>query len=330
MIILIDNENYMIRLCKNDPDIYGFHPSFPNWKEIVKFLSDTNHMVVLSGEEQEQWLDENNIYYVHVESKPKESFETFKRRMYRQIEENKEFIQNSLSFGTLVYAEKVNGERGTVDTANVLEVWRLNEDDRYHFALSLPTDLDNIELALRIESIASRFQEWRGTEHSDDEERKALTNLLLNVIAGNDFNIYTADTMEEVYGQLIFIAESCVAGVISAEDICADKDESPIKAHYDDMDSTDGLDWFIADLAKGKEDQEDEVEDDEVEYEEEEDDDAEEEDDDVEVHSMSIELEDNNGKVSCKVNGKEVSEDELKDMLADSLAELLDAISQNR
>lgn len=320
MIILIDNENYMIRLCENDPDIYGFRPSFPNWKEIVKFLSDTNHMVVLSGEEQEQWLDENNIYYVHVEKKAKENFENFKKRMYRQIEENKEFIQNSLSFGTLIYAEKVDGERGTVDTANVLEVWRLNEDDRYHFALSLPTDLGNTELALRIESIASRFQEWRGTEHSNDEERKALTNLLLNVLAGNDFNIYTADSMEEVYGQLMLIAESCVAGIISSEDIYKDTEESPITSCYDDMESTDGLDWFIADLVKGKENQEDEVKDEEVEN----------KDDDVEVHSMSVELTDDNGKISCKVNGKEVSEDELKAMLADSIAELLDVIFQNR
>ena len=125
MIVLIDNENYMIRLCKDTPDIHGFHPSFPNWKNLVKFLSDAGDMVVLSGEEQEQWLDENNIYYIHVEAKPKESFETFKRRMYRQIKENQEYVESSMSFGKLVYALKKDSyEKGTVNSDNVIEVWR--------------------------------------------------------------------------------------------------------------------------------------------------------------------------------------------------------------
>lgn len=97
MIILIDNKNYMIRLCKDSPVIHGFDVTYPNWKGLAKFYSDIGETALLSGPEAESFLDENNIYYIHVEAKKKENFENFKRRMNRMIEENKEFIESSLS-----------------------------------------------------------------------------------------------------------------------------------------------------------------------------------------------------------------------------------------
>lgn len=210
MIILIDNENYMIRLCKNDPDIYGFHPSFPNWKEIVKFLSDTNHMVVLSGEEQEQWLDENNIYYVHVESKPKESFETFKRRMYRQIEENKEFIETSTSFGKLVFAlTKGSMEKGNVSTDNIVEIWRRNSDDKYSLRLDLPDNVSNHTYYLLVKCIKGIFKKSLGTT--------AAEGITVSELTSPEFNLFTSDTLPGMLYRLQILEDLFKNGYVNVD-----------------------------------------------------------------------------------------------------------------
>lgn len=138
MIILIDNKNYMIRYCQDEPEIHGFDTSFPNWQGYTKLLSDIGYTVVLSGKEAEDYLDENNIYYIHIENKAKENFVNFTKRLNKLIQENEEFLKVNTSYGKLVWGvtEQLT-EDATIDTDNLVEVWRLNEDNSYHITINI-------------------------------------------------------------------------------------------------------------------------------------------------------------------------------------------------
>ena len=116
MIILIDNKDYMIKLCKNSPDIHGFDTSFPCWHGFMKLYSDTGMMSVVSGKEAEEYLDKNNIYYVHIEDEG-ESYKEFLLKTIDALKDNEELekvlagkevvkynrITNGISFGVRDY-----------------------------------------------------------------------------------------------------------------------------------------------------------------------------------------------------------------------------------
>ena len=218
MIVLIDNENYMIRLCKDTPKIHGFHPSYPNWKNLVKLLNDMDEMVVLSGKEQEQWLDDNNIYYVHVEAKPKESFETFKKRMYRQIEENKEYIETSTSFGKLVFAlTKGNMVKGNVSTDNIVEVWRRNSDNKYSVRFDLPDNVSDHTYYLLVRVIRKIFEK---EVNCSSEDGKVTVDELVE----GSFNLFTADTLPGVAARMLVLEELFNNGYVK---VLPNEDEYP-------------------------------------------------------------------------------------------------------
>lgn len=208
MIILIDNENYMIRLCKDDPNIHGFHPSYPNWKAIVRFLSDIGEMVVLSGDEQEQWLDENAIYYVHVEKKPKENFENFKKRMYRQIEENKEYVETSTSYGKRVYSVEVRGR-------TTIEVWRMNDDNKYHIVLDIK-DNDNDTMADDVLAVSSEFFK---DVLKEKLEASAVWFYVTELLENHStvYDLLTANSLTEVYYNLLGISSLVRFGLYDVE-----------------------------------------------------------------------------------------------------------------
>ena len=231
MIVLIDNENYMIRLCKDDPNIHGFHPSFPNWKNLAKFLSDAGDMVVLSGDEQEEWLDENNIYYVHVEHKPKESFETFKKRMYRQIKENQEYVDSSMSFGKLVYAlTKDSYEKGSINSDNVIEVWRANSDDKYHLRLDLPDNISNHTYYLLVRIIRKRFE----ADTKCGEQMIGVSEL-----TSPSFNLFTADTLSGISVRLQVLEELFKNDRIDVPEMITNPDPREFLAACKALDDTD-------------------------------------------------------------------------------------------
>ena len=200
----------MIRLCKDTPDIHGFHPCYPNWQNYVKLLNDMDEMVVLSGKEQEEWLDANNIYYVHVESKPKESFETFKRRMYRQIEENKEYIETSTSFGKLVFAlTKSSMEKGNVSTDNIVEIWRRNSDNKYSLRLDLPDNVSDHTYYLLVKCIKGIFKESLGTT--------AAEGITISELTSPEFNLFTSDTLPGMLYRLQILEDLFKNGYVNVD-----------------------------------------------------------------------------------------------------------------
>lgn len=108
MIILVDNKNYMIRLCKDSKTIHGFDVTYPNWKGMTRLYSDMGFTVVLNGKEAEKWLDENNIYYIHMEFVKKESFKRFSKRLSRTLKEHEELLKKNNSTEKLIFGLSTN------------------------------------------------------------------------------------------------------------------------------------------------------------------------------------------------------------------------------
>lgn len=142
MIILIDNKNFMIRLCKDSEEYHGFDVSFPGWKELTKFLSDIGFTVLLSGPVAEKFLDDEGLYYIHVEHVAKESFFKFERRLNRLIKENQKYLDTSMSFGKLMFAIARDGSKGTIHSNNLMEIWRMNDDHRFY--INSDMDIDDL------------------------------------------------------------------------------------------------------------------------------------------------------------------------------------------
>ena len=154
MIILIDNKNYMIRYCQDEPEIHGFDVSYPNWQGWTKLLSDIGYTVVLSGKEAEDYLDANHIYYIHIENKAKENFVNFTKRLNKLIKENEEFLKVNTSYGKLVWGITAQlTDDATVDTENIVEVWRLNEDGEYHIFVDVDENMPRYALIAVLERI---------------------------------------------------------------------------------------------------------------------------------------------------------------------------------
>ena len=207
MIILIDNKNFMIRLCKDEPHIHGFDVTFPNWQGWMRLLSDMGETVVVSGLEAEEYLDDNNIYYVHVEYVAKESFLKFIRRLNRLVEENKEYIETSNSFAKLVFAVARDGEKGTLYTDNLAMIWRYNEDDRYYIDVNIDVDMlkhKRVSEALIVEQAVCE-------PYTDAEEIQELSDEVDELLYYLDTDAYetlfSADTFEEAKLNLLAICE---------------------------------------------------------------------------------------------------------------------------
>lgn len=209
MIILIDNKNFMIRYCKDEPRIHGFDTSFPCWQGWMRLLSDIGETVVVSGPEAEEYLDSHNIYYVHVEHVAKESFFKFERRLNRLVEENKEYIETSMSFGKLVFAVTKDGSRGTINTDNLLEIWRYNEDGMYYVDVNIDVNMlehKRVAEALVVEKAIAKLL------HAEDlESLEELSDIVDDVIYHLDADAYetlfTAETLHEAAINALAICE---------------------------------------------------------------------------------------------------------------------------
>ena len=196
MIVLVDNKNYMIRLCDGNPEVHGFDVSFPNWRGLMKLFSDVGYTVVMCGKEVEDYLDAQGIYYIHVEHKAKENFENFKKRMNRMIQENKEYVLKNLSFGRFVWGVTENlTTNATMDTLNVVEVWRLHEDNKYHIGVSLADGMPRYALIATLEKIEKLAVEAFNVDMDEVEE--------LFYSHPTEEELLTADTMEEMAINLV-------------------------------------------------------------------------------------------------------------------------------
>lgn len=105
MIILVDNLNFAIRLCEDPEDREHIFISteLPDWQAAMKINSDIGATVVVNGKVAEDYLDAENIYYIHVEQVAKESFVKFVRRMERMIIDNEEMINMNDSSEKLIF-----------------------------------------------------------------------------------------------------------------------------------------------------------------------------------------------------------------------------------
>ena len=139
MIILADNKNYAIRLCKESETEHFIETE--GAPETVfgamRLLSDICFTVVVSGTEAEEYLDENNIFYVHIETIKKENFERWTKRLSKLIEEEQELIEATNTSEKLIFALTEDMERGTFKTNNILEVTRDLKTDEYFVTLNL-------------------------------------------------------------------------------------------------------------------------------------------------------------------------------------------------
>lgn len=154
MIILVDNKDLMVKFCINAEDCHGFDTTFPCWKGWVRLLSDAGETVMVSGKGAEEFLDESNLFYIHVEDVEGEGLMAFTRRMCSLIEEHEEQLSTSTSYGKLVFAVNADGEMGKVGDDNLLEIWRLNETGRYHIIQSVDEGAskeERVAAALKVE-----------------------------------------------------------------------------------------------------------------------------------------------------------------------------------
>lgn len=235
MILLIDNKSNMIRFCENDPDIYGLDVCYPNWKGYTKFLSDTGHTVVLSGPEAEEWLDHEGIYYVHVEDVANETYTQFKRRIDKLIEENKEYINSSTSYGKLIFSLDQNLNASDRWADNVIEVWRLNENDSYRVFLTLPEGRCNHFYASMLTDIVSEYDRLVGI--LEDEEKVSLEE-----VQDFEFNLMESDTLTGISVRLHMLQSLFEKNLIKNDNICeCDESSDDEEEEEDECDAAPNL-----------------------------------------------------------------------------------------
>ncbi len=141
MIALIDKREYAIRLCEDEDDRQNvfIDEGYPNWKGTASFFSDIGKNVFLSGKEAEGWLDANNIFYIHIEEKPFETFAMFAVRLSKETDAHRKEIERSTTQETMVYGVSKNDfhEYASFATDNVFAIIRDNETGEYHTRLNL-------------------------------------------------------------------------------------------------------------------------------------------------------------------------------------------------
>ncbi len=160
MIILVDHKNYAIRLCEDEADEQNIFISEerPTWSGEAMMLSDMGKTVVLTGDAAEEFLDDNNIYYIHVPYVAKENFENFKKRMNRMVEERRDQIDRNNSREKLVYGfDKDLNTNVTMDTDTIFKITRDLKTDEYHSTLNLPEGNKVLMLSLVIAKCEEDF-----------------------------------------------------------------------------------------------------------------------------------------------------------------------------
>lgn len=132
MIILVDNHNYALRLCKDNKKYAYVSTTQDQWKFTMKVLSDIDVRVVVDEKEIEDYLDEHNIYYIHVEHIEKENFERFTKRMEKMIEERQHLIDTNQSTEKLIFGITRDGStKATYKTDNVFYIIREHCNNEY-------------------------------------------------------------------------------------------------------------------------------------------------------------------------------------------------------
>ena len=245
MIALIDNKDYMIRLCKDSPDIHGFDTSFPGWKGVVRLNSDIGMMSVVSGKEAEDWLDDNHIYYVHIEDEG-ESYKEFLTKLRKALLDNEEFILSNNSFGKLVYGVTEDLEDASIETDNILEIWRYHEDGRYYLDLTLASELREMpSYALKsvCDTLLDKVVYNLAPSMTAEELAEEILKTERPVACADDFDyLFSADSLREMIVHLAILLKSIYTGEYIDEDNmdeCEPEDEyeseekpSPIEITY--------------------------------------------------------------------------------------------------
>lgn len=216
MIALIDNKDYMIELCKDSPDIHGFDVSYPGWEGCMKLCSDIGMMVLVSGKEAEDYLDKNHIYYLHIEDEG-ESYGKFLAKLLDAMEENKDFLESNTSCGKLVYAIDEDLGKGTIDTENVIEIWRYHEDGKYYINVSLIDELREMPsyvLKSVCDTIVDKTIHDLAPDMADPETlSEEMMELERPTEKAEDFEyLFSADTLKEMLVKLAILMKSIFTG----------------------------------------------------------------------------------------------------------------------
>lgn len=172
MIILVDNKNYAIRTCEESNTEHFIETEGGRFFGEMRLLSDIGFTIMVSGKEAEEYLDENNIYYIHMETIKKENFQRWTKRLNKLIEEEKDLIEMNNSSEKLIFAISADPEvKPTMNTANLFEVTRDLKTDEYfvRFVEEGMTTQDKIELLERAEKeMVNRFGSFGfGVEEGD-------------------------------------------------------------------------------------------------------------------------------------------------------------------
>jgi hypothetical protein len=245
MIILVDNKDYMIKLCENSEDIHGFDTSFPCWQGHARLCSDIGMMAVVSGPEAEKFLDDNHIYYVHIEDEG-ESYKEFLTKLMDALIENKEFILTNNTFGKLVYGLDEDLEPATTETDNILEIWRYHEDGRYYLDLTLASELREMPsyvLKSVCDPLLDKVTHDLAPTMTVEELGEAVANTERPVACADDFDyLFSADSLKEMIVHLAILLKNIYTGEFidgsdeedESEEEAKDnsKEENPIKCTY--------------------------------------------------------------------------------------------------
>ena len=215
MIILIDNKDYMIKLCKDSPDIHGFDSSFPGWKCFARLYSDIGLMVLLSGIEAERYLDSKQIYYIHIEDEG-ETYREFLIRILDALEENIQFISTNTSFGKLVYSIDDDLEEGTVETNNVLEIWRYHEDGRFYLEVTLAEELKEMPsyiLKSVCDTLLDKVVNDLAPSLSVEDLHEEILDMERPTACADDFDyLFSADSLHEMIVKIAILLKSVYTG----------------------------------------------------------------------------------------------------------------------
>lgn len=226
MIVLIDNKDYMIRLCENSEDIHGFDSTYPHWEGLMRLNSDIGMMSVVSGKEAEDYLDENHIYYIHIEDEG-ESYKEFLIKLLEELKDNEELINSNMSYGKLIYGITDELEDATIETNNILEIWRYHEDGRYYLDLTLFSELKEFP-GYVLKSVCDTLLDKTVHDIAPSMELEELAEEMIDFEGSwdGDFDsLFSADSLREMIIKLAVLLKSIYTGEYT-EDSDETKEES--------------------------------------------------------------------------------------------------------
>lgn len=161
MIILADDKEFAMELCKDEKDLRNIfiETGYDNWKGLAELHSSLGKRIFLSGGEAEEWLDGSGIYYVHITGGDHDgTFDDFKVSLEESIALRRTLIDRSRIIGgkgeTLIYGivRGGRGKRATFLTDNSLEFVR-DSEGRIHTTLSIGDDKGISEAIAELKSI---------------------------------------------------------------------------------------------------------------------------------------------------------------------------------